>query len=333
MNNRFFSSAYCDCIGLFLKIKRAELTDKGFRAVNNHLSSFDSFLSSEKISGTISVDVVNSWIRSLKQLANGTINNYIGDIRQFLIFTNKATGSHHYIPVYRHEEDTYMPHYFDNSEIEKIYSVVDDYPSHWNNHLPWIKAELPMLLRIMEGCGTRITEVLLLKMKDVDLHCNALILRRTKNEKQRIVPMSNSLSIILEQYCKAMCIVDDPDAFLFPGRTRKTHLEHKDIESRINHSFDWAGIDRSNRINGRGPCLYNFRHSFAIRSFKKLEQQGIHIDDVIPYLSIYMGHENLNETQKYLKFSPELFPEEIEKFDTTAAEIIPTEDLWEKWAL
>lgn len=333
MNNTTFSSIYSNSLQLFVEKKNTELTDVGFRALVNHISSFDSYLLSEKITGTISIEVVNRWIGTLKNLSDGTINNYIGDIRQFLIFTNKLTGSHHYIPVNRHEEDSYIPHFFDDSEMEAIYSVVDDYPSRWNNHLPWIKAELPMLLRIMEGCGTRITEVLSLKMRDIDLQSNVILLRRVKNDKQRIVPMAESLSIIMCKYCKAMGVIDDPDSYIFPGRTRKTHLEYKDISSRIKYSFDWAKIDRSNKTNGRGPCLYNFRHSFAIRSFKKLEQQGIHIDDVIPYLSIYMGHENLNETQKYLKFSSELFPEEMGKFETVTAGIIPTEDLWEKWAL
>ena len=41
---------------------------------------------------------------------------------------------------------------------------------------------------------------------------------------------------------------------------------------------------------------------------------GRHLDDAIPYLSIYLGHENLDETSKYLKFSNEMFPDAIDLF-------------------
>lgn len=41
---------------------------------------------------------------------------------------------------------------------------------------------------------------------------------------------------------------------------------------------------------------------------------GRHLDDAIPYLSIYLGHDSLNETAKYLKFSNEMFPDAIDSF-------------------
>ena len=36
------------------------------------------------------------------------------------------------------------------------------------------------------------------------------------------------------------------------------------------------------------------------------------ISDMVIYLSVYLGHDRLNETEKYLKFSNEMFPESIE---------------------
>lgn len=43
-------------------------------------------------------------------------------------------------------------------------------------------------------------------------------------------------------------------------------------------------------------------------------REGILIDDAVPYLSVYLGHDSLDETSKYLKVSSELFPEEVEAF-------------------
>ena len=41
---------------------------------------------------------------------------------------------------------------------------------------------------------------------------------------------------------------------------------------------------------------------------------------LFPYLSIYLGHDSLKETEKYLKFSSEMFPDAMELFDSYTAE-------------
>lgn len=47
------------------------------------------------------------------------------------------------------------------------------------------------------------------------------------------------------------------------------------------------------------------------------------IDDIDPYLSIYLGHDSLSETEKYLKFSSKPFPGAMETFKQYAAEVFP----------
>ena len=40
------------------------------------------------------------------------------------------------------------------------------------------------------------------------------------------------------------------------------------------------------------------------------------MDTIIPYLSIYLGHKSLKETEKYLKFdATEIFPETMNSFN------------------
>ena len=46
-------------------------------------------------------------------------------------------------------------------------------------------------------------------------------------------------------------------------------------------------------------------------AFKQLETAGYHIDMASPYLSVYCGHESLVESEKYMKFSSELFEEDM----------------------
>ena len=76
----------------------------------------------------------------------------------------------------------------------------------------------------------------------------------------------------------------------------------------------------------RGPCLHCFRHVFAFKSFARAELAGRHLDDAVPYLSVYLGHDSLDETQKYLKFSSELFPDAVENFGAFMDGLLPEVD-------
>jgi len=331
--NNVFVSWLRDDLEIYSSRREQELSKNGFRSYSWHMKSFDSYIAQFPIRNMVDESLIAGWIKTLSHLVDGTINNYISDIRQFLLFENKHKGSHHFIPEFRNEVDLYVPHYFEDTERDKLYAIADNYPSRWNNHLPWIKVELPMIMRIMDASGTRISEILCLQRRDVDLNRNVITILNAKNEKQRYLPVSKSLGDVLLKYCKAMQIMETPDALLFPARSRHEHLNPHDVYSRFIHVMRYAGIDRGTETHTRKACLYNFRHTFAIRSFRQLEQNGIHLDDVIPYLSIYMGHVGLKETEKYLKFSADTFPEEIDKFDHFTESVMPKEDLWERWAL
>jgi integrase len=69
-----------------------------------------------------------------------------------------------------------------------------------------------------------------------------------------------------------------------------------------------AGIEyvRSARQE-RGPCLHCLRHLFVLRSFSKAESDGMAFSDSVPYLSTYLGHNSIMETDRYLKFSYEMY--------------------------
>ena len=53
---------------------------------------------------------------------------------------------------------------------------------------------MPLLFRMLYGCGLRISEALALLKSDVDLKDGVLHIRHGKNDRERIVPMSVSLT-------------------------------------------------------------------------------------------------------------------------------------------
>ena len=330
-----FSSFLKDDLLLYIQKRELELSPRSIKNEISYLKSFDESLT-EFSDDNVDIEFIIFWISSLSRLSDGSVNNYITSVRGFLKYENAIRNKHYFIPDYRTYPDTYIPYYFTSNDKNNIYTIVDSYKSGANNLLPWINAELPMIVRIIDGCGTRISEILQLRLQDIDFENAVIIIRNAKKDKQRRVPMSESLFEILSNYCHAMGIWGNPEAYLFPRKSRNDCLKIGDISgNRFTPVLSKLGIrnKEDQERNERGPCLYNFRHTFAVDAYKQLHAKGMSLDDTVCYLSIYLGHEDIAETQRYLKSCLEIFPEAVDKFYDSADDLAPKEDKWERWGL
>ena len=98
-------------------------------------------------------------------------------------------------------------------------------------------------------------------------------------------------------------------------------------DSRAANELEDNRIELKNRKkHERGPCLHCMRHVFAFKSFKQTERLGMSLTDSVPFLSICLGHDSLNETEKYLKFSSEMYPETTELFGSFMKDLLPEVD-------
>lgn len=68
---------------------------------------------------------------------------------------------------------------------------------------------------------------------------------------------------------------------------------------------------------------------FAIHSFAQAEKNGRSTDDSVPFLSVYLGHHDMDETEKYLKFNGDMFPEYMGLFEDYATGVF-TEAAYEE---
>jgi integrase len=180
--------------------------------------------------------------------------------------------------------------------------------------------KFPMIVRLLFGCGLRLGEALSLIVSDVDFKRGTLLIRIAKNKKQRIVPMHATLTKMLMQYCAAMNIIEKPDAFLFPGAKPDSHYTLGAASEQFKQTLKSAGIYVKPEKSGqRGQCLHCLRHLFAVKSFTQAEENGQSANDSVPFLSVYLGHYDMDGTEKYLKFSSDIFPKHTELFTAYSA--------------
>lgn len=80
---------------------------------------------------------------------------------------------------------------------------------------PARKHQIPVIFRILFNCGLRTSELLKLRMCDVDLKENVFTILDTKFHKNRLVPFSDSVSEALTQYLE-MFPPQFSDSLIFP---------------------------------------------------------------------------------------------------------------------
>lgn len=234
MTNIEFTSSIGENILEFLEYYKPGWAQSTYEHKRWHLLSLDSFLTKIGFVGKdIDEATVTSWIKSLPSLADSTLQSYISSVRILFEYLSSMEIAKCYIPPVRAVNQEYLPHYFTDSELDDIYGILDDYPVGHRNKLPYIKVELPMVIRILESCGTRIGETVALQMRDIDLDRGVLIMMHTKGDKERYVPMSESLTQVIKKYCIAMGLIGKPDAYLFPRRDQSEHLDKYEIENRF----------------------------------------------------------------------------------------------------
>ena len=74
-----------------------------------------------------------------------------------------------------------------------------------------------------------------------------------------------------------------------------------------------AGVEHKG--TGFGPRLHDLRVTFAVHSLRGLTVKCKDVNASLAYLSAYMGHQSLRETQDYLWLDKELFNNTLARMD------------------
>lgn len=326
MKSIIFNCCFKDDMQLFMEYRAATFAWNTYRLDNYRLASFDRFLVKISFNEEIVPQaIINQWLADAN-VPDASVNGYLKTIRNFMKY-RADMGKDVYLPPFRKEKDLYIPYVFNDDELSDIFAVADDYPIvNKYSSIPYTHMEMAVLIRLLYCCGLRLNEALNLQFKQLNLENGVISILHSKNNKQRLVPMHETLTNLLSEYSKAMKIYGVDNAFLFPGQTG--HLSSITAERQFKKILKKAGIINGNEDpHKRGPCLHCLRHRFMFDAFKKLEAEGYSVDMASPYLSVYCGHESLVESEKYMKFSSELFQEDMLLFSDFTESLFPEVEL------
>jgi integrase/recombinase XerD len=160
------------------------------------------------------------------------------------------------------------------------------------------------LLLVLFCTGLRPGEAVRLALGDVDFRARVFFIRKSKG-RARWVPFHDELAQRLRAYLEARVAVSPPSptAPLFIQPTGRAYTAG--LASWIlRHLFRRVGLKpRRGRV---GPRPYDIRHTFAVHCLTRWYREGIDLHARLPWLSAYMGHEDILGTEAYLTATPEL---------------------------
>lgn len=319
-----FKSVFSAELSEFLALKQKTVAPGTCRLYRYLLVGFDNHLIecglTEK---AIDEQLISEWIAPYYEtIAAKTVSGKVSHLRMFLEYL-RSCG----YPVYVPEDlprytNNYIAYLFSDTEVERIFHAADRLePVVGKPTTRYLRFTFPMLLRMLYGCGLRLGETLSMKVGDVNFDNGVLLMKNTKNNKQRIVPVDGGLSETLRRYCMAMGIMGNPGAWLFPTGDPERHLSHSVAGNTFRKILVDTKIHVKPKPNTRGQCLHCLRHLFTLKSFAQAERDGRPIHDSVPYLSIYLGHFDMDGTERYLKFSGDMFPEHTKHFEEYASDV------------
>jgi integrase/recombinase XerD len=240
-------------------------------------------------------------------------------IRQFAIFM-RSLGCDVYIHPVKLIKlcKFFTPYIFTHDEISRIIEASDNLKIC--NCSPNYRLIYPVLMRMLYGCGLRVSEALTLKVTDVNLNDGILTITKAKFNKSRLVPMSSSLTKICNDYAGKMHFDMQGDGYFFPAPDNGRY-NRGPIYMRFRHFLKEAGIERC-RCE-KGPRLHDLRHSFAVHSLEKMVSEGRDIYCALPILCTYLGHRGIESTEKYLRLTKESFSNIINAVGPLYADVFP----------
>jgi integrase/recombinase XerD len=140
------------------------------------------------------------------------------------------------------------------------------------------------LLMTAYAAGLRVSEVVALRVDDIDSQRMVIRVRQAKGRKDRYVMLSPRLLAILREYWKAA----RPTGYLFPGQDPEKPLNAATVHQACRNACQAAGLDKH-------VTVHTLRHSFATH----LLEAGTNIRTI----QILLGHSSLRTTAVYTHVS------------------------------
>lgn len=274
------------------KCKVKNLTEQSINSYQEKLKHFFKFLDKNEPITNVTSEVIDDytlWLRENTNANDITINSYLRSLRAFLYYCMDCN----YIPTFKIgliKSEKKIKETYTDEELIRLLQKPDLNNCTFSFYKTWV------FENYLIGTGNRISTALDLHIGDINFQNGIIILRKTKNRKQQIIPLSNTLSEILQEYL--LIRGGESEDYLFCNdygqkaskRTYQQLVQHYNIKHNVNKT-----------------SCHVFRHTFA----KNWILQG---GDIFRLQKV-LGHSDLTVTKEYVNMFAQDLQMDFEKFN------------------
>lgn len=287
-------------IGRFLCFKRS--LGYKYRRAEFWLKAFTRFVEKRPVDATSLEDLARAWLARNESRKAVSVAYELGVLRQFFGYLRRSdpkvvVPARNWAP--RSSASEFLPHILQSKDIRALLGLAEQL------RVPRFYAEMYRVLLLVLYCtGVRFGEAVRLKLRDLDVRRRALWIAESKG-RSRWVPFHSSLGRELVRYLKARRAYAPagPDATVFVG------LNGAPLRSATASHVVTVLLRRAHLKppKGRiGPRPYDLRHTFAVHRLVRWYRTGVDVHTRLPWLSAYMGHDDILGTETYLTATPQL---------------------------
>lgn len=190
----------------------------------------------------------------------------------------------------RPKKQMILPKLLNENELARLFNALSN------------KKHKAMLFTVYSA-GLRVSELVNLRIADIDSRRMQILVQRAKGKKDRYVGLSPVLLDILRSYFKEY--KPGPKVFLFESEQTGSQYPVRTVQTIFGNAKRMAGIRKE-------VGIHSLRHSFATHLLDKGTD--------IKYIKDILGHFNIKTTERYLHVSKKQLVNIVSPFD----------DLWKK---
>lgn len=260
------------------------------------------------------------WGRQRPNETDANLSQRIFHLNGFCRYLNNV-GYPSFVPQPRKFNTTFTPRILSHGEMAELFKASDIHSMEEKHCISSSHIKLfPIALRVLYATGMRAGELVALTVGDVDLEEGTILIRESKNGKDRLVPLSESMLEILQGYSTRYNLFAKASGPFFRRRDGNP-CNRNTLYAQFRICIEMAGIHHEGR--GKGPRLHDVRHTAAVHSMAAMADAGLDLYYCLPLLSQYLGHSSLVSTEKYVRLSEEYFPGVLNDANSIAPSIFP----------
>ena len=211
----------------------------------------------------------------------------------------RAEDDRHELPPSGHfgyRKTRRVPHIYSNAEVRLLMDTAlqlepaDSLRPH----------SYATLVGLLAATGLRISEALSLQFSDIT--ADGLLIRKTKFQKTRLVPLHDTARLAIDRYLPRRRRIRSNRTHVFI-RNDGRPLRYRDVQATFLKLLKMSDLKLP---TGRRPRLHELRHTFAVRALEGSPPGRQRVGQHMLALATYMGHANIYATYWYLETTPDL---------------------------